>query len=103
MSHAAMAARLANKTILITGASSGIGRSTAIEFSRTSPDIRLILTARRLDALEEIAKNIKEESGGKTQVLPVKFDVSNPKEINSFVDKLPEEWKSIDGMNILLG
>ena len=45
---------LTGKTIVITVASSGIGRSTAIEFARSSPQsLRLILTARRLDVLTE--------------------------------------------------
>ena len=48
------AKRLAGKTILVTGASSGIGKSTALEFARTQPDdLKLILTARREDALKE--------------------------------------------------
>lgn len=38
---------LSSKTILITGASSGIGRSTALEFARASPqDLKLIITAK---------------------------------------------------------
>jgi len=49
------AKRLAGKTILVTGASSGIGKSTALEFARTQPDdLKLILTARREDALKEV-------------------------------------------------
>lgn len=96
MSHTAMAARLGGKTILITGASSGIGRSIAIEFSRTSPDIKLILAARREETLKELAQSIKTESGGRTKVLPVRLDVSSPSDVNGFINRLPEDWSDID-------
>ncbi|KAF7872909.1 uncharacterized protein EAF02_008980 [Botrytis sinoallii] len=66
--------RLEGKTIVITGASSGIGRSTALEFARTSPkDLRLILTARRIDVLEEVKKDIEKECGDGVKVLAVKI------------------------------
>jgi 3-hydroxy acid dehydrogenase/malonic semialdehyde reductase len=91
-----MAQRLKGKTILITGASSGIGKSTAIEFARTQPDdLKLILTARREDALKEVAKEIEGIAKG-VKVLPVKLDVSKPEEIQGFVAKLPEEFTQID-------
>lgn len=96
MSHIAMAQRLANKTILITGASSGIGRATAFEFSRTSPDIKLIITARRIETLRAVAAEIEAESKGRTKVLPVQFDVSSPSAVRGFLDDLPEGWNDID-------
>lgn len=93
----AVAKRLEGKTIVITGASSGIGRSTAFEFARTAPkDLKLILTARRIDTLKEIAAEIKKEVGDGVKVLPVKLDVSNPDEVRQFVPSLPEEFKDIN-------
>ncbi|KAI1352409.1 hypothetical protein F5Y01DRAFT_93912 [Xylaria sp. FL0043] len=96
----AVAKRLAGKTVLITGASSGIGRSTAFEFARTAAPaggLKLVLTARRVDTLKQIAADIKAEVGEeKVQVLPVQLDVSKPEEVRGFVDKLPEEFKEID-------
>ncbi|CAD6563918.1 MAG: hypothetical protein ASARMPRED_002565 [Alectoria sarmentosa] len=92
-----MGERLEGKTIVVTGASSGIGRSTAMEFARTSPkNLKLILTARRIDMLKEIAKDIEKEAGSGVQVLPVKLDVSNPSEVRGFVDSLPVGFKEID-------
>jgi len=97
MASSAIAKRLEGKTIVVTGASSGIGRSTAIEFARTSPkNLRLILTARRIDTLKEIAAEIKKEIGEGVKVLPFKLDVSSPDEVRSFVGSLPEEWREID-------
>lgn len=95
-SHCAMSSRLSGKTILITGASAGIGRSTALEFSRASPNINLIVTARREDALKELARSIESESSGRTKVLPVRLDVSSPDDIRGFLDRLPEEWRGVD-------
>ncbi|KAE8145079.1 NAD(P)-binding protein [Aspergillus avenaceus] len=93
----AMAKRLEGKTIVITGASSGIGKSTAKEFARTSPkNLKLILTARRIDSLNQLAQEIKEEVGEGVKTLPVKLDVSNPEEIKNFVPSLPEEFREID-------
>lgn len=72
MATAAAGKRLEGKTILITGASSGIGRAIAFEFARTCPnDLRLILTARRAELISEVATGIASEvgEGVKIQVL----------------------------------
>jgi 3-hydroxy acid dehydrogenase/malonic semialdehyde reductase len=91
-----MAQRLKGKTIVVTGASSGIGRATAVEFARTQPDdLKIILTARREDTLKEVAKEIESFAKG-VKVLPVKLDVSKIEEVQSFVDQLPAEFKEID-------
>ncbi|KAB8298284.1 hypothetical protein EYC80_002015 [Monilinia laxa] len=93
----AVSKRLEGKTIVVTGASSGIGRSTALEFARTSPrNLRLILTARRIEVLEEVKKDIEKEVGEGVKVLAVKLDVSKPEEVKGFVGGLPEEWREID-------
>ena len=92
-----MGKRLGGKTILITGASSGIGRSTAFEFARTSPaNLKLILVARRLESLEQIKVEIEKEVGPGVKVLPVKLDVGNPEEVRHFVKSLPAEFQDID-------
>lgn len=94
----AAAKRLEGKTIVITGASSGIGRSTALEFARTAPNqnLRIILTARRDDVLKEVAAEIAKETNGGVKVLPVKLDVSDPAAVRGFVGGLPEEWRDIN-------
>ncbi|XWW95700.1 hypothetical protein V2A60_003667 [Cordyceps javanica] len=89
--------RLAGKTILITGASAGIGQACALEFALAQPrDLRLILAARRVDTIREIAAAITKQVGDGVKILPLQLDVSKPDEVRTFVDKLPEEFKNID-------
>ncbi len=68
-----------------------------MEFARTSSkSLKLILTARRIDVLKELAGTIEAEVGTGVQVLPVKLDVSKPEEVRGFVGLLPDDFKSID-------
>lgn len=93
----AMSKRLEGKTILVTGASSGIGKSTALEFARTSPkNLKLVLTARRIDVLKQFEQEIKNEVGDGVKVFSYQLDVRNQAEITKFVESLPEEFKEID-------
>ncbi|TKA77434.1 hypothetical protein B0A55_04821 [Friedmanniomyces simplex] len=93
----AMSKRLEGKTVIVTGASSGIGKSTAVEFARTSPkNLKLILTARRLDTLKQIAEEIKKEVGEGVKVLPVQLDISKPDQVRAFIPNLPKEFQDID-------
>ena len=92
-----MSNRLRGKTILITGGSAGIGRSTALEFARTCPtDLKIIITGRRKAPLEKVAAEITNEVGNGVKVLPVVLDVSDYPAIAGFVASLPEEWRDID-------
>ncbi|CAN8102798.1 unnamed protein product [Discula destructiva] len=97
-SSSAAAKRLQGKTVLITGASSGIGKSCAFEFARTAPQhgLKLILTARRVDTLRQIAADIDKETAGGVRVLPVQLDVSKPEQIRAFVPGLPADFADVD-------
>ncbi|KAK3111806.1 hypothetical protein LTR53_012551 [Teratosphaeriaceae sp. CCFEE 6253] len=92
-----MAKRLEGKTVIITGASSGIGKATAVEFARTAPkSLKLILTARRIDVMKELASEIQKEVGDGVQVLPVQLDISKPDQVRSFIPNLPKEFQDVD-------
>lgn len=54
-----MPADLTGQVVLITGASSGIGAACALAFAKQG--CRLVLTARRLERLEELRRKLKEE------------------------------------------
>ncbi len=91
-----MAHRLSGKIILITGASSGIGRATAIEFARQCPsELKLILTARRVDKLKELKSELETHHKG-IQVHALGLDVSNAEQVRSFIGKLPPEYQKIN-------
>lgn len=78
------------KTALITGATSGIGKSTAIKFA--SDGFRLIICGRRTDRLE----NLKKELSVETSVHILSFDVRNREEVLQKIGSLPEEFRNID-------
>lgn len=79
-----------SKTALITGATSGIGKSTAIRFAVEG--IRLILCGRREDRLEELQKELSVE----TEVHILNFDVRNREEVFNKIESLPENFRQID-------
>lgn len=81
-----------NKTVLITGASSGIGEGCARKFA--SEGARLILNARSIDKLDALAKDLKEKYGAESYIMP--FDVRDRDAATAALESLPEEWKVID-------
>jgi 3-hydroxy acid dehydrogenase / malonic semialdehyde reductase len=80
------------KTIFITGATSGIGKSCAYSFAAAGH--RLILCGRRSDRLKEI----REDLSGlyQSDVLPIELDVRNRSAVEQKVGTLPEGWQKID-------
>ena len=83
--------RTMNKTVLITGATSGIGLACARKFAANGD--RLILTGRNRQQLEQTGRELTEKG---TQVLTLVFDVRNREEASKCIDTLPEEWREID-------
>ena len=79
------------KIALITGATSGIGEATAIEFAKHS--YNLIITGRRAGRLLELARKISEEYDVQVQTLI--FDVRVQASVIEAINSLPEEWKKI--------
>ena len=81
-----------NKTILITGASGGIGEGCARKFA--SQGARLILNARNACKLIALSQELKEKYDADCYVMP--FDVCDRESAVIALNALPEDWKSID-------
>ena len=80
------------KTVLITGATSGIGRATAEVFAQHG--YRLILTGRRTTRLETIKTIYTKKYNAQIQILP--FDVRDPLAVKEAIHDLGEDWQNID-------
>lgn len=80
------------KTILITGATSGIGKSSAIRFAANG--YRLILTGRRKERLESLKKELEDQY--KSEVLLLNFDVRERNTVKEAIASIPETWRNID-------
>ena len=79
------------KTAFITGATSGIGRASARRLAEAG--FRIIITARRKEALEAFAEKLRAEGH---DVLTIAYDVRDREACREAVDNLPNEWKEID-------
>ncbi|MDP4273187.1 MAG: SDR family oxidoreductase [Bacteroidota bacterium] len=82
-----------NKTALITGATSGIGRAVAKKLAQNGYNI--IITGRRSNLLEALKNEISKEIPG-IEVLTLNFDVRKQKEVSEAINGLPEKWSKID-------
>lgn len=79
-----------NKTALITGATSGIGRATAYEFAKHG--IKLILCGRRQERLDTIEKSLSKL----TEVHTLNFDVRDKEATLNAITNLSDKFKTID-------
>ncbi|WP_028607718.1 SDR family NAD(P)-dependent oxidoreductase [uncultured Olleya sp.] len=79
-----------NRIAFITGASSGIGKETAIIFAKNNID--LVVCGRRKEKLEELAATLREHI--KVHILC--FDVQDFEETKNSINSLPEYFKNID-------
>jgi len=80
------------KTILITGATSGFGKACAHTFAQDHH--RLILTGRRNDRLEKEADEFMKKYG--VEVLALTFDVRDRNAVKQAIDSIPVDWRNID-------
>jgi 3-oxoacyl-[acyl-carrier protein] reductase len=83
--------RLDGKTALVTGASRGIGEAIARKMA--GQGARVILAARSVERLEELATEIKEAGG---EALALALDLAQPDDLSARVADLPEAWSGID-------
>jgi len=76
-----------NKVVVVTGASSGIGKSSAIKFSQKGADV--VLVSRKLNKLQEVEKKIN-KLGGNT--LSCQCDVSQKNEVKNMTNEVLEKF-----------
>ena len=79
------------ETVVITGASAGVGRATAVAFARRGFNVGLI--ARGLKGLEATKRDV-EAAGGRALVLPL--DVADAEAVSTAADRVVAEWGKID-------
>lgn len=97
MSHTGNTSKMkkfANKTVWITGASSGIGEATAYRFAQEGA--RVIVTALEADLLEQVVARCKELGAPDAAALP--FDLSDSDGLDALAEKA---WSQFDGIDIL--
>jgi 3-hydroxy acid dehydrogenase / malonic semialdehyde reductase len=88
-----------NKTIFITGATSGFGEACARKFAAAGAS--LILTGRRQDRLDALKHELESpaspvSSAPAPRILSLNFDVQDRAAVFAAVDSLPPEWRKID-------
>ncbi len=79
---------LSGKVAIVTGASSGIGRAVAIEFARQR--VKQVLTARSVDRLSALAKELQSEA------IVVPADMTRPSDVNQIVEQTVSKFGRID-------
>lgn len=81
-----------NKTILITGATSGIGKAIAEKFAENKWNC--IITGRRKERLDALKEELEKRNG--VNVLSLCFDVRDKEKVFENINSLSGEWKNID-------
>ena len=77
--------------VMITGATSGIGKATALRFAQEG--YRVILTGRRTQRLDALQATLEKEY--QTDALSVTLDVQDKHAVSQAIEKLPSDWKNI--------
>lgn len=80
-----------NKVVIITGASSGIGKSLAYEFAARGA--KVVMGARNIDSLSKIAEDIKQKGG---EAISVKTDVSIESDCENLIKEAINKYSKID-------
>ncbi|MDR2207070.1 MAG: SDR family NAD(P)-dependent oxidoreductase [Flavobacteriaceae bacterium] len=78
------------RTVLITGATSGIGKATAELLAKQN--FRIIICGRR----EAVLNDLENRLSAFTEIFSLKFDVRNKEAVENALNSLPEEWKNVD-------
>ena len=83
---------LRNRTVMVTGASSGIGEACARAFA--AEGARLVLVARRKDRLTALVNELAD--GMDTEAIAVELDVRDAGAVDATLAALPAEWRAVD-------
>ncbi|MDC0480383.1 SDR family oxidoreductase [Candidatus Marinimicrobia bacterium] len=83
---------LENKTIIITGGGTGLGKSMATRFGELGAN--LVLTSRRQAVLEEAAREINDKTGA--EILTVPTDIRHSDQVTEMVKKAVDKFGKID-------
>ncbi|CAI5724832.1 unnamed protein product [Hyaloperonospora brassicae] len=86
--------QLSGKVAVITGASGGIGAAIALELSVAGA--KVVLGARRLEALEAVKTSIEQQTGSCGDILIVQTDVTKRQEVQALVDRAEETFHAVD-------
>jgi NADP-dependent 3-hydroxy acid dehydrogenase YdfG len=87
-----MGVSIKDKTVFVTGASSGIGAATAMECARHGA--KLLLCGRRLEKLQAMDAALRD--AGALDVYSFALDVRDRAAVAAAYDALPEAWKAVD-------
>ncbi len=83
--------RLAGKVAIVTGSSSGIGKAIVLTFAKEGA--RVVLAARRLDLLEQLAEQIRRAGG---EALAVQTDVREEAQVERLIDETVRRYERLD-------
>jgi NAD(P)-dependent dehydrogenase (short-subunit alcohol dehydrogenase family) len=83
---------LKNKTIIITGGGTGLGKSMATRFGELGAN--LVLTSRRQEVLDEAAREINDKTGA--EILTVSTDIRHSDQVTEMVKKAVDKFGKID-------
>ena len=83
---------LKGKVVIITGASEGLGKATAMKFARCGA--RVAMCARRPDVLDAAAKEVQKATG--SDVFALSTDVTKQSEVEKFVGEVIDRWSGVD-------
>jgi NAD(P)-dependent dehydrogenase (short-subunit alcohol dehydrogenase family) len=85
---------LQDKVLIVTGGGTGLGRSMSKYFLELGA--KVVITSRKLEVLEQTARELEQETGGK--VLPLACDVREYEQIEEVLSKTVSQWGKIDGL-----
>ena len=82
---------LNDKSIIVTGGGTGLGKSMALRFAELGAG--LVITSRRKEVIEKTAEELREQGG---KVLAIACDVRDPDQVNDMVSQTVNEFGKID-------